>query len=843
MFFHPCNTKSFFVLEIREMNGFYYINYACDRQKIITTAENVCKFKFEENPVSVFFGANLGKTVTFSEWKEECESHVKTFYSSHGKLSDVILIPGLTKQNEKLWQGVIDLRTFINWCNLSEDKLAVIIPDYNIVDHFNIYSIPEPLLREKLNIKNFQKSERLLIFNASCNAILIIRVASDRNLKNEISHCIDDVNLFLLMLRDELKESGILITGFVVYIGNNKHLENDSLACHDLIVPWEALDSEKSFDNYWQRYHGKSSLKNLQRKLPHREKQKIFIAVSGKLLAYLSQYQYKVCQKIILPTNQKDAAKNIVQTELLLDRYQMEIVHSKNNHILLKGDYGTGKSIICLKKLELLSKKLQDKEIIFYINFHKKSDFDFAVNTRIKNISSNINILGGTGYLSDIIKFGILETKEFSNMKKTHLIVDEFNTESLTTDETTTLKKLFTEEEQLRDSTILIALQPIEIERIDYHHVDGEERCTFIEGNMVGELQNFMRVEHLRHVMRTTIEINILIKITQEYLNEKSNQYLRHRQNNDGVLNPDSPIQDATFNTEVQFGWSYPQSSTSRDFKPQPRERIDYDKLHKLTFTDSMENIENFQKRTTTYRYYTGANIGHGISGPLPHLVKLPESANENELIGLFAIFIKKIISESGRIAVIHFEHENPMWLTSLFKLPITSQFVSIADNIGCFLSCTSEKIILVKNYNDVRGMEFSNVVILLDANEYHLKQFIPEAMARCQSNLSIVIKPNKNEERRDDAVLELVEYWEKANKQRNILKNLTLSFCSCISQVICNHEVDLENQFCHQKSENSYTVHKDTDAYKQLLKEIEEQVIPNIRQDNSDIKTKAINM
>ena len=139
--------------------------------------------------------------------------------------------------------------------------------------------------------------------------------------------------------------------------------------------------------------------------------------------------------------------------------------------------------------------------------------------------------------------------------------------------------------------------------------------------------------------------------------------------------------------------------------------------------------------------------------------------------------------------------------------------------------------------------MEFSDVVILLDANEYHLKQFIPEAMARCQSNLSIVIKPNKNEDRRDDAVLELVEYWEKVNKQRKILKNLTLSLCSCISQVICEDEVDLENQFCHQKSENSYTVHKDTDAYKQLLKEIEEQVIPNIRQGNSDIKKKAINM
>lgn len=520
----------------------------------------------------------------------------------------------------------------------------------------------------------------------------------------------------------------------------------------------------------------------------------------------------------------------------------MEIVHSKNNHILLKGDYGTGKSIICLKRLELLSKKLQDKEIIYYINFNEKTDFNFAVKRRIKNINSNINILEGKRYLSETIKFDILGKEKFNDMKKTHLVVDEFDTESLTTDEARTLKKLFTEKEQLRDSSILIALQPIEIERTDYHHVDGEERCTRIEGNMVGELQNFMTVEHLHHVMRTTIEVNILIKVTQEYLNEKSNQYLRCLKSNERVIDPYSPIQDATFNTEVEFDLNYPQNSTSKDFKPQPQERIDYDKLHKLTFTDSIENNENLQKRVTTYRYYTGANIGHNISGPPPQLIKLPVSANQNELIGLFAILIKIIIGKTRRIAVIHFEHEDPMWLTRLFKLPIISHFVSITDDIRTFLSCTSEKLIFIKNYNFVRGMEFSDVVILLDANEYHLKQFIPEAMARCQSNLFLVIKPSKYEERRDDTVLELVEYWETINKQRNILKNLEFCFCSCICTVLCNdvgiyHKVDENNSLV------CYEIHKNSEAYKELSREIEENVIPNIEQDNSDMKKKAIDM
>ena len=36
-----------------------------------------------------------------------------------------------------------------------------------------------------------------------------------------------------------------------------------------------------------------------------------------------------------------------------------------------------------------------------------------------------------------------------------------------------------------------------------------------------------MTVKHLQHVMRTTVEINLLIGITQDYLNERSNHYTR----------------------------------------------------------------------------------------------------------------------------------------------------------------------------------------------------------------------------------------------------------------------------------------------------------------------------
>ena len=48
---------------------------------------------------------------------------------------------------------------------------------------------------------------------------------------------------------------------------------------------------------------------------------------------------------------------------------------------------------------------------------------------------------------------------------------------------------------------------------------------------MFGKLKKIMKVFELKHVMRTTVEINNLIELTQSYLNNKTNQYKSERRN------------------------------------------------------------------------------------------------------------------------------------------------------------------------------------------------------------------------------------------------------------------------------------------------------------------------
>ena len=362
------------------------------------------------------------------------------------------------------------------WWSKSNSESGLIVLNYNIIDHFNFYGISKRKLQENLNKTNIHEdNNRLLVFNASCKLLVTIRVASKKTLKDEIDYCISDINMLLLMFRDELETSGVIVTGLVVYQGKNLHQEINCCKCQHFIVSREVFESVESMNNFWKEYKEYNIFKKIKERLPKRDKEKDIMVICRKILPYLASYQYQVCDSQILPTLEEEPTRNIAQAELLLDRYQMEISHSRENRIILKGNYGTGKTIICLKKMQILSAVLRDMEIIYYINFQGKSELDIVVSKKVKQYPQNINLLKGDSTLSNIIESKILPKEEKSGTKTVHLFVDEYNTKGLTKKEVSTIVKLFLEKEPFKMSKILLALQPIEIKRKDFHYIKGQE--------------------------------------------------------------------------------------------------------------------------------------------------------------------------------------------------------------------------------------------------------------------------------------------------------------------------------------------------------------------------------
>ena len=529
----------------------------------------------------------------------------------------------------------------------------------------------------------------------------------------------------------------------------------------------------------------------------------------------------------------------------------MEIAYSEEKHILIHGNYGTGKTVVVLKKIEVLCKCLKEKEVIYYVNFAEKSRLDCMITQKFK-INEKVRVLKGGFSLSQIVKRKILSKEEKNNSKNIHIIKDEYNSQCLTLEESKELYQIFTEKEQFKNSTLLIALQPIRIDRVNYFNIAGKRLKNMREQHIFEPLKTIMTEYQLNFVMRTTIEINTLVKMTEDYLSNKSNQYMYTHQSNkissshskrqkrkaessshysrkqirlsqnwSSVSNPPSNIasnnsykssspgaeialidlqeinkdeklmsSSHTSALVVNSSSSIASVASSSTAKSQlfSSQIIDIDETFKLAFPPSKIDKENKGKTVTKYSYTRNSGIGHSINGPLPLLIGFQKTYSQKKPLALIAFFLKKVIHiESKSIAILHFEPTNAPWLHQLLQLESYFENLTLTVDAGTFLTSRGDKkIVLVNSYYTVKRLEFSEVLLILERDEHYLKQFIPEAITRCTSNLSVLIRPPWNRKKKNltDTVEDLVGHWKETNntaishKKKPILKLLTLGFC-----------------------------------------------------------------
>ena len=671
-------------------------------------------------------------------------------------------------------------------------------------------------------------------------------------LKGEVFHCIDDVTLLYFLLKDELKNSGIIVTGLVAYSGENTHSESGCIDCDNFIISSKIFNSVSHFDKFWESFFKQSISEKFTFKLETRKKSDratLFEAVASKIVGYLAHLQYEISNKPVLPVPEKEPVDNITQAELLLDKYQMEIAYSDEKRILLTGNSGTGKTVVALKKLELLYRDLKEEEVIYYVNFSSKSQLHLEIMKKERNkAKEKVKVIRGGTSLSHIVNSKILPDEEKNNTKNIHLIVDEYDSQNLSGKESANLYQIFQEQEKFKDSTVLIAVQPIEINRTEYLTTSGKKKEYSQPKHMFGRLEKIMKVFKLRHVMRTTVEINNLIEVTQRYLNNKTNKYKGQRRNyseekkksvleklrpklreksckTNNITENKPKDSDQNLSATPNYSLNAVPSSSASPIHTMPidsQEIIDLDQLYKVTSTSSKFMKRNLRKVVTKYCYTCDSEIGHSINGPLPKLVKIPKFSDPCEEILLIAFFLLEIIEiKSKRIAIIHFDQSEPDWFQLLFKVTNFFPDVTVTNIVGEFLQ-TSSNMVLVNNYNCVKGLEFSEVLLLLDADEYHLKQFIPEAMARCMNNLTILVRTKRKRNVKSDTFKDLVDHWEQSNETGNpVLEMLSLKFWS----VYPFKKYENCNKTHCQTDKGKYTsykIHKGCEKYRDLLKTIQ---------------------
>ena len=912
------------------------INYARNAQEVCDIAAKIIECNFEETRKCIFTGADVRNYLSPEEWKQRCQDLLRTFFSRDGKDSGIITFPetNFTAQG-KPWQNVMSILK--KWCedsnsgNAKDDATGIIIRNYDLINHLDFCKVTDeskkkclPFLLKHSEGKFNENNQRFLVFNPSEKIILVIRMVEAQHngeLKNEAHLCIDEVSIVCLLLRDELKDSGVIVTGLVVYAGENTHSQSCT-HCGNFIVSCKIFNSVEEFVPFWRSFFKKNISENLAKHLNSRGNidttTKAFQAVGSKMLGYLAHLQFETLKERVLPVLENNASGNIKQAELLLDRYQMEIAYSDEKRILLHGNYGTGKTIVALKKIKLLCKCLKEKEVIYYVNFARKSRLDCAVRQIFKT-NEKVRVLRGGFSLSHLVKTEILPKEAKNDSKNIHVIVDAYNSESLTAKESKELYKIFTEKEQFKNSTLLIALQPIKIHRINCYNIAGKRQKYVDEQNAFSRLEKIMTEYQLKYVMRTTIEINALIEVTQNYLSEKSNQYIhshqsnkisssdfkrekrksesspdysrkwiRLSQNSSPISNPpsniasDSPCEssnpeaeivpidlrerigdDKVIAGEINFDSSShnstpvvsssssiaslaPPSSAKSQLSSSPI--IDIDECYKLTSAPSKRGEKNLSKRVTKYTYTCDSKIGHGIEGPVPLLIEFKKSRGPKQLVTLIAFFLKKVIQiESKRIAIIHFETTNALWLQRLLQLETCFKGLTPTNDVEKYLANTNDNMVLVSSYATVKGLEFSEVLLILEKDEYHQKQYIPEAITRCRSDLSVLVRPPWKKKNQSNTVEDLVARWKEINnikiekKNMSILKLKTIGFCldKACRKLAYQKSIHCEDSQKYPPS-TCYGIHTHTKWYKGLSEEIEKKVVPMLHLDEKTTVEKA---
>ena len=422
----------YIVLEHITLCEFGWVHYGLNKRQIDSTTRQICDYTLKKESKSIYEGAGFHKILGNEEWKQRCKKLLYTFFSKAARFSGVITFPDTKLSIQgKPWEGVIN--TLQYWCANSKpdnkgDPTGLIIRNYDLKNLLNFSGVTDDEIKNfstfqdfEKKIKSMENNQRFLVFNPSEKTILIIRMAGSEHheqLKEEDYHCMNEVMLLSFLLKNELNGSGVIVTGLVAYLGKNTQSQTGCIDCNNFVASRKIVNSGHLFDNFWKRFVSQNIFSKFASKLQARNKSDnitLFEAVASKVVGYLAHLQFEISDKPALPVPEKEPVGNIKQADLLLDRCQMELAYSDEKRILLTGNYDTGKTVVALKKLELLYQGLKEEEVIYYLNFAGKSHLHPEVMEKTKSKNKVKVIKGGTS-LSNIIN-----SKSLPEEKKTTL--------------------------------------------------------------------------------------------------------------------------------------------------------------------------------------------------------------------------------------------------------------------------------------------------------------------------------------------------------------------------------------------------------------------------------------
>ena len=260
--------------------------------------------------------------------------------------------------------------TMRNWCN--KNQLMGSTPGFAIYGR-DIYSHSKfcKFSENVFGSHHFSThlDDLIIVYNKMHSIIFLIRKWNIKNLELGMKLSTKDVMQFELLFHDVLIRSGVKVINLLATNQEVSNLPWKCESCKYHLIPMKSLASSDAFDEWL----GKTKC-NFKIFFSHSNVNESFsFDFAAKVAGFLALLQYSKENHFhgMVPSL-NDPAEQMTES-LLMTPHQLRIAYSLRKHIIIKGCYGSGKTIVALKKAEILSRSLTQDDSLYYIICESRS--------------------------------------------------------------------------------------------------------------------------------------------------------------------------------------------------------------------------------------------------------------------------------------------------------------------------------------------------------------------------------------------------------------------------------------------------------------------------------------
>ena len=752
------------VIHIDKIDGYQIFTHDPKAEDISDGIKEMLSTK--RNKIKVKLSPTKQDTVKEVSFEERCAEYFGRNFETLAKETPLILP---CKEPDKFKEIVTAMEHWCRKTNNSSNMKGLVLHSFSIFRSLEHFGFTREALNKSLKIEEISEAPIIVVYNPQENVLLLIRDAESQDLASDIKLGLDDLKMFILLFNDKLKDSNIKLISLVV-TDKERDLKLQCPDCKNNVLSLEMFKDPATFENWWEN------------KSTHFEKETVENINLDLINSFLAKITGTVASTFIygkyVPTLTEKSDEQMENLAVLLTREQMEIVYSQHKHIIVRGGFGCGKTIIAAAMLKKISESLETDEKLYYICYDSRSELLEQVTLdaekkRVTNVTPFHNEEGRN--LSNIIKCILKKNK---STKRINFIVDEYDGEDLDEVEANRLNNFFNG--SLKQSFIFLIVQPIRKKRI-VNNVE-QKRDRF-------ELLRNMEIYHLNRVMRNTVEIHNLVKLTTSVLQKQQTVFIHEGENtmkNDqkisgsfskilntftkkktvmtesdrSLINQNLPSKQIDPNNYSENNPSIPKVGPHEiKVYPESRKGTRFEDLHE----HPEENSETFKlgldeaqavsgslrktsnggvKRITKFLFEAADETAHKISSQKPAFFELWKRSDFEKITSLIAIFEERKIKRGNHV-VLHFD-TGTKEIPDIFHFVFAHHFNMKEKVTNKYEDFTStEKSILVCSYPTFRGLEHPKITVVIDRDIYYVQHYLVETLARCTSDLYIVVLQN----------------------------------------------------------------------------------------------------